>query len=1014
MSTGLLSLSILVLGAGDPDFTRDVRPILSAHCFKCHGPDESHRESGLRFDVREGAVAKGDSGQLAIVPGEPDASELIRRITSTDETEQMPPPSAKIPLNPAQIETLRSWIKTGAEYQPHWAFAAPRAAAPPEVRNSNGIGNPIDRFIRSRLERESLAPSHEADRETLIRRVTIDLIGLPPTPEEVAAFVADTSSDAYERLVDRLLASPRYGERWARRWLDLARYADTNGYEKDRQRSVWPYRDWVIRALNADKPFDQFTIDQIAGDLLPEATVDQRIATGFHRNTMLNEEGGIDPLEFRFHAMTDRVGTTGTTWLGLTVMCAQCHTHKFDPIPHAEYYELMAFLNNADEVKLPVPDADVVARREEIQNRIDRLEETLATKFPLPAADVCAGDPEAERRRAHLDRSFSAWVDREHEAARDWSVILPTTMSSNLPKLDELPDGSVLASGDQTKRDVYTLRFEGDFSGVTALRLEALPHSSLPRSGPGRTDYEGPEGDFFLSEITLTATDFAGEARPIKLSGGSESYAKLGIGGGEAGAKLSIDGEFQSGWSTSGREGEAHQAVWQVEPPSATASLTIVMVFERHYAADLGRFRLAVAKDPRESKARTYPADVEAALLKPSANWSEEERSKVLKSFLQVAPELQAARDEIAAVRKEMPEIPTSLVFRERPADNPRPTHVYKRGEFLSPTKVVSPGVLSVLNSFPDDQPRNRLGFARWLVSRDNPLTARVTVNRHWAALFGVGLVRTTGDFGYQGEAPSHPELLDWLAVDFMRDWSVKRLHKLIVMSATYRQSSRAREDQLQRDPENRLLSRGSRVRVDAEVVRDAALAAAGLLSGKMYGQSVFPPQPASITTEGAYGQLAWTVSSGEDRYRRGLYTFMKRTAPYAMFSTFDGPSGEACLARRDISNTPLQALTLLNDQAVLEAAQALGRAAADMGSDDKGDAERVAWLIQRCLSRPPAEEERSRLAEFAKRQRERFTAAPDRAATFAGGGTSKSVESATWTAVARAILNLDEFVTRE
>jgi hypothetical protein len=994
--------------ATPPDFSADVRPILSQHCFKCHGPDETHREGSLRFDDRAVALKGGDSGEPAIVPNHPDKSELIRRISSTDESEVMPPAAAKMPLTPEQIDVLTRWIASGAEYKTHWAFQKPEAVRPPRVKSAGAVRNPIDRFIVARLEAEGLAPSPEADRETLIRRLSFDLLGLPPTREEVAEFLADSQPAAYERLVERYLASPRYGERWARRWLDLARYADTNGYEKDRQRSIWPYRDWVIRALNADEPFDQFTIDQLAGDLLPNATEDQRIATGFHRNTMLNEEGGIDPLEFRFYAMTDRVGTTGTTWLGLTVMCAQCHTHKFDPIPHREYYEFLACLNNADELKRPVADVAIAAQQAAIDRQIADAQQALPSKFPLPADDLAAGQDEAARREANLNRSFETWIQANQPQAVEWIVPRPTKMESGVPHLEVQPDGSILASGDQTKRDVYTLHYGGDLEGVTALRLEALPDPSLPHGGPGRTYYEGPEGEFVLSEFVVT--DQSGNRVILKDGGASNSGLNDR---GESDARFLVDGDFQTSWTTAGRIGQPSQAVLRfAEPLKDVKSLTIEMTFERYFAAALGKFRIALTKAPGEVRSKTYTADVETVLRKPEAEWAAAERELVFNAFLNEAPELAEARKSIADLKGQRPEFPTSLVFQERPADNPRETKVHHRGEFLSTEETVQPGTLSALNPFPQDTPHNRLGFAEWLMSRDNPLTARVTVNRHWQALFGTGLVRTTGDFGYQGELPSHPELLDWLAIDFMRDWSVKRLHRQIVTSATYRQSSRASQQLEERDPGNRLLGRGPRVRIEAESVRDTALRVAGLLSGKMYGPSVFPPQPASVTTEGAYGQLAWTVSPGEDRYRRGLYTFMKRTAPYAMFTTFDGPSGEACLARRDVSNTPLQALTLLNDQSLMEAAQALGREA--VASSSNSDEERIRWMIETCLARSPGEKEIGPLVKFVQSARARFTASPELASALIGPDKSDAAEVATWTAVARAVLNLDEFVTKE
>jgi hypothetical protein len=979
----LAPLAVRADESGAELFTRKVRPILSQHCFKCHGPDDRARKARLRLDLRETGLRPARSGKRAIVPGKPDHSELVARIFA-DENEVMPPPHVKKPLSDEQKQVLRRWIELGAPYPLHWSFVAPRLAPLPKVRQADWPRSAIDTFVLARLESEGLAPSPPADRYTLLRRLYLDLIGLPPTPEEAEAFVGDRAPDAYERLVDRLLASPQYGERWARRWLDLARYADTNGYEKDRPRSIWPYRDWVIRALSADMPFDRFTVEQIAGDLLPSATLEQRIATGFHRNTMLNEEGGIDPLEFRFHAMTDRMATTGTVWLGLTVGCAQCHTHKYDPIPHNEYFRLMAFLNNADEPTIQVHRPDLDRKRRQIEAEIARLSADLPASFPADG----------------LDRKFNDWLKRESAHAVRWTVLRPLEARSNLPHLSIQADASVLASGDQSKSDTYQLRLATDLKNITAIRLEALPDDRLPNGGPGRVYYEGPFGDFMLSEITLSAA-----GRKVPFARASHSHA----GGGSA--QAAIDGDPQTGWSINGGQGRAHTAVFNLAAPLADAhDLRLKMLFERYYAAGLGRFRISVTTDPNAS-AHNLPADIEDLLARPAARRSAADKKKLLDHFLSIAPELARQREAIDRLRKQLPASATTLVLAERPPDNPRPTHLHKRGEFLQAAERVEPAVLSVLHPLPKGAPANRLGFARWLVSPDNPLVGRVTVNRQWAAFFGRGLVPTLQDFGLQGEPPSHPELLDWLAVEFVRQgWSLKKMHRLIVMSATYQQSSRVSPELLARDASNRLLARGPRVRLESEQVRDAALRAAGLLSSKMNGPSVFPPQPPGVTTEGAYGQLEWKVSTGPDRYRRGLYTFSKRTTPYAMTITFDGPSGEVCTARRDVSNTPLQALTLLNDPVFTEAAQAMGRLMAERPGTVE---ERVDTLFRRCLTRPPTAEERTALVRFYEQQSHRFQSGEADAAAIAGPGSGNVHARAAWTALARVLINLDEAITR-
>ena len=1173
-------LSLLVLvgpaTAADVDFARDVRPILARHCFKCHGPDEGQRQADLRLDDRKIATGPAESGERAIVPGEPEASELIRRISSDDADVVMPPPETKNPVTAAERATLKQWIAAGAEYKPHWAFQPPTQAKLPKVKQADWPRGPIDRFVLARLEAAGLAPSPEANKHTLVRRVYLDLIGLPPTPEEADAYLNDPAPDAYEKLVDRLLASPHYGERWARRWLDLARYADTNGYEKDRVRSIWPYRDWVIRALNADMPFDRFTIEQLAGDMLPSATIDQRVATGFHRNTMLNEEGGIDPLEFRFYATVDRINTTATTWLALTLGCAQCHTHKYDPIPHAEYYRMLAFLNNADEPELEVPQPALATRRQELEAQIRALEADLPNQFPIesdlrwqspapltvtsaggatveqlddgsvrlsganpdsdtysitidsdltavtsikiealtdpalpstgpgrtphgnfvlgeisvaaaprdgsapaqplklvrgdadfaqanfPAAQAIDGNPKTgwaihgpapwnvnrsatftldkpagfaggtrwtirldqqfgmqhtlgrfrvslgqpaapaadgvDRRQELLTARFNAWLAEQTGRVVRWTVLRPASATAKVPLLTILPDASVLASGDQTKSDVYELKFDTRLRGITAIRLEVLPSDELPKRGPGRVYYEGPPGDFFLSEFTARTP-----AGPLKLTGASQTFGN---------AALAIDGDPQSGWSTNGEQGRPHEAVFNlVQPLADSTGLAVELLFEKYYSAGLGRFRIS-ATDSAAPAAHGLPGEIEDLLLKPEGQRTAAERQRLLDYYLSVAPELAPAREAIKKLRDQIPAYPTTLVMAERPAQNPRPTFRHHRGEFLQPKEAVTADVLSLLPPLPKGAAHNRLTFARWLVDGRNPLVGRVIMNRQWGALFGRGLVRTTEDFGFQGELPTHPELLDWLAVEFVRQgWSLKKMHRLMVTSATYRQSARVLPDLLERDPQNRLLARAPRFRLDAELVRDAALRACGLLSPKLGGPSVFPLQPANITAEGTFGALAWNVSPGEDRYRRGLYTFTKRTAPYAMFATFDAPSGEACLGRREVSNTPLQSLALLNDAVFVEAAQALGRMiAARSGTDE----ERAVDLFRRVLTRTPTDDERALILKFYADQQERLAGGQLIAATLAGSSDGDAIARAAWTLTARTLLNLDETITRE
>ena len=1158
------------------DFLRDVRPILSSHCFKCHGPDEGTRKSGLRLDVRENALQPAKSGEIAIVPGNAEKSELLRRVLTTDEDDLMPPPSAKIPLDSAQKEILRKWILAGAEYKPHWAFEAPKQKKVPAVENTSWPRNEIDNFVLARLEKEGLKPSPRADKYTLVRRLYLDLIGLPPTPQEADAFVNDASSNAYERLIDSLLASPHYGERWARRWLDLARYADTNGYEKDRPRSIWAYRDWVINALNADMPFDQFTVEQIAGDLLPNATLEQKIATGFHRNTMINEEGGIAPLEYRFYSMVDRVHVTATTWLGLTMACAQCHTHKYDPIQHTEYYQFMAFMNNAEEPKLEVPDDGLIAKRQKLEAKIAKLEAALPEKFPAPMniewtvpgnAEFSGYDPAellpdgsfrvisrglnsapekdtytvqftssasrithlqveaipdekvgkggpgltdhgnfvlteielevkdgdtvrkaefqsaeadfsqdgfppqnaydgkentgwavgathekrlhrraifhlaeplllttnsqvtvrlqqhygskhilgrfrvslgnnlsqgielAEERRKHLERKFARWLDAERKSVREWKRLRPAHASSEVPILTIKEDDSVFVSGDFTKNDTYKLKFSAVPKSTRSIRLEVLPDPRLPAHGPGRVAYEGPEGDFFLSNVKVRS-----RGREIEIKSAAQSFAN----GGNT-ADKAIDEDLQSGWSINGGQGRSHDAVFHLSE-QVQGELDIDLTCERYYAAGIGRFRIWVDSDP-DAPAPSPVNDIVLAMLKHDGKKHDEARQELLQCFVKVAPELEGARAGIGELRKQIPKFPTTLVMQERPPGFTRETRRHHRGEFLQAREEVTPGIPSFLPPLPEGAPKNRLGFAQWLVMPENPLTGRVIMNGHGEAFFGRGIVRTLEDFGFQGELPSHPDLLDWLAVEFSkRGWSQKKMHKLIVMSAAYQQSSQVTPELLERDPQNVLLARGPRFRVEAEMIRDYALVASGLFSDEIGGPSVFPPQPPGVSTEGAYGALKWTVSDGADRYRRGLYTFAKRTTPYAMTLTFDGPSGEACLARRDRSNTPLQALTLLNDEVFMEAARALGRWTAEQKSSAES---KVESLFRRCLTRPPTGSELKKLTKFYQTQLARFQSGDLKAADFLKDAEA-SPEQAGWTALARVLLNLDETISKE
>ncbi len=935
----LLAFFVAAPAQAELSFNREVRPLLSGHCFKCHGPDEDERQADLRLDV------PGDEAT-----GEVDYAEVLRRIESTDPDEQMPPPEANKPLTAANIATLREWIAEGAPYERHWAFVKPRK---PEVPTDQ---HPVDAFVNAKLAEAGIEPAGRAEAYTLVRRLYLDLVGLPPTLAEADAFAADPSDTAYRAMVDRLLASPRYGERWARRWLDLARYADTNGYEKDRDRSIWPYRDWVIRALNSDMPFDQFTVEQLAGDMLPEATPEQVVATGFHRNTMLNEEGGIDPQEFRFHAMTDRVATTGTTWLGLTVGCAQCHTHKYDPITHTDYFGMFAYLNNTDEPDLVLPDdAAEAAHRKNLAEA-----EALVAELPQhwPGGEVA------------FDEAFAKWLQTERDRLVDWRPLVPTALSANVPYLVNEGDGVIFAGGDTSKHDIYQITLAPSQTPIAALRLEALPDERLPGGGPGTTFYEGRKGDFFLTELKIENANVASA---------SDSYALNEFKNKPAAAMLAVDGDIQSGWSVSRRSGERHVAVFAFDQPlPGDKPLDIEMHFGRHFASSLGKFRFSAATDARAVANDFTPTEL-ALIARPAEELSAAELAILRETFALRATELEEHTKRIAELRAPA-EHPETLVMRERPAEHPRPTFLHHRGEYTQPTVEVSPQLPEALLASGEALPQTRLEFAQWLVDDENPLTARVVANRHWAALFGTGIVSTVDDFGMQGEPPTHPQLLDHLArflVD--NDWSIKQLHRHLVTSETYQRSS-----QFTTESDNRLLARFPRQRLEAEIIRDAALQASGLLHEEMFGPPVRPPQPGGIT-EVAYSGSKWEPSEAPDRYRRSIYAYQKRTAPFAMFTTFDASSGESCLARRDRSNTPLQALTLLNDPMFIEIAEAFGKAIAESSGEVE---EKITKAFRHALTRPPTAAELQRLREFHE-------------------------QHASWAALARALLSLDEAVTK-
>jgi hypothetical protein len=984
------------------DFRQEIRPILSANCFSCHGPDAESRKAGLRLDVRDSAIADR-GGYRAIAPGDPAKSSVIARIMATDAS-VMPPASSGHQLTTAQKKLLARWVKEGAVYTEHWSFrplVKPPVPATPET--SKWGRNSIDAFVLARQRPAKLMPAAEADRPTLIRRVSLDLIGLPPTPAEVEAFVKDRSPYAYEKVVDRLLASPRFGEHWARMWLDLARYADTRGYEKDLPRQMWRYRDWVIDALNADMPYDRFTVEQLAGDLLPNPTEDQIRATAFHRNTMNNDEGGTDDEEFRIAAVKDRVDTTVQVWMGLTIGCAKCHSHKYDPISHQDYYRFYALFNQTEDADRYDEAPTVLAPTPEDRTRLAALTEkitALNTAFWKPSPEM------AEKQRA--------W-ERSIAASASWTVpaIQKATAASGAT-LTPRADGAVLAAGKRTEKDTYTLTLPLPAGKVTALRLEALKDTSLPNGGPGRNE---TDQNAVVSELTVTWEGPNGETEPVPLTRPRADFEQGGWPIANA-----IDGNPDTGWAWSPRNAQPHRAVFDLKTPLDGRQGRLVVRMTQNYAnLPLGCFRLSLSgQDPANLNTEERTSGEIAAI--PQDKRTAEDQKRLDEAFRrQTGPFAAIARDRDAA-EKEQQEIEKKVsrlpVLRELAENKQRKTRIHQRGNFLEPGEEVSPAVLSSFGTVPAGEPSNRLGAARWLVSRQNPLTPRVEVNRIWARFFGVGLVETEEDFGSQGTPPSHLELLDWLAVTFRDDmgWSHKRLCRLIVTSATYRQSSHFDPAKVRVDPKNRLLARGPRFRLPAEVVRDQALAASGLLSSKIHGPSVMPPQPEGLWRT-VYSGMKWETSPGEDRYRRALYTFLRRTSPYPALTTFDAGSGEICTVRRVRTNTPLQALVTLNDPAFVEAAGALARRMIVEGGAEPR--ERVAVGFRRVLSRAPSAAESTRLITLANTARETFQRDPAAAtallksANLTPASGEDTTTLAVWTLVGNVLLNLDETLTK-
>jgi hypothetical protein len=1031
-------------------FNRDVRPILSDACFHCHGPDDQQRQVGLRFDQRDSAVAKLESGKTPIVPGSLTASELVRRVTSKDESVVMPPPDSGKSISPAQIETLKLWIAEGAEYEGHWAFQkVVRPLVPDPVDGSRNTAfatskNPIDRFIASRLNRAKLNPSAEGTRETLIRRVSLDLTGLPPTPAEVDAFLADKSPDAYGKVVDRLLNSPHYGERMALNWLDYARYADSNGYQVDASREMWAWRDWTINAYNRNLSFDQFTVEQIAGDLLPDATQDQIVATGFNRNHRLNGEGGRIVEEWFVETVIDRVETTGLTWLGLTFNCCRCHDHKYDPISQREFYQMFAFFNSNDEsgvlaangnrgnnteptiqVSTPEQDAELARLQDQARDTEDRVK-SLVDRLPEL---VAAWEPEF---RKQLDSQVEIWK----------LLDVDKVTSSGGAKFMRQEDHSWLASGPNAANDVYTISAPVEPGKISGVLLECFPDPSLPVQSLGRY----PNGNFVLTRIDaqLTAPSLK-VPQPVKLRKPIADYSQKGWD-----ISMVNDGNKTKGWAVDGpTRKDPRKALFAfdslVEVP-ADATITVTLHHEAIAQHNIGRFRISVSNKNPETlglDGTTIPPEVRSALAVVPEKRKPKEQNSLQKYFREKVPnDLRKADADLATSRKGVADfkknLPSTMVMREVAA---RDAFILKRGEYDKPGDKVVRGLPAAMPPMPEGAPLNRLGLARWIVSRENPLTARVWVNREWERFFGTGLVKTSENFGSQSEYPSHPQLLDWLATEFMeptvapdvagvsaKAWDMKVFQKLIVTSAAYRQSSGSLTDAssgtlhagTKTDSQNRLIWRGPRFRLTGEIIRDQALAVSGLLTRQIGGRSVRPYMPAGVWDETSrYGDLRnYKHDAADGLHRRTMYTIWKRTAAPPSMLLFDAPNREVCTIKRSRTNTPLQALSLLNEVTFVEAARRLAERILTEGGET--GSERLTFGFRLVTARKPTADEVQILQDGLNADLARFSLDDPSAESLLAFGDAKSspnvdkAELAAWTLTANVLLNLDEVVTRE
>ncbi|MEY2598946.1 MAG: hypothetical protein RLZZ142_1205 [Verrucomicrobiota bacterium] len=1011
--------------AAAPDklqFNRDIRPILSDLCFSCHGPDNDKRKGDLRLDLREPALKGGKSEAKAVIPGKSAESEIIKRILSDDDDEHMPPKKGGKHLKPQQIALLRRWIDEGAEYQGHWAFSKVERPTPPAT-HANAGASPLDAFVAERLAREGLRFAPEADKSTLLRRITLDLTGLPPTPAETDAFLQDTAPNAFEKVVERLLASPHFGEHMATQWLDFARYADSNGFQSDgsRQMSIW--RDWVIQAFNRNQPFNQFTIEQLAGDLLPNPTQEQLIATGFNRNHRLNGEGGRIEAEWFVETVIDRVETTGSTWLALTVGCARCHDHKFDPLSQKEFYQMFAFFNSVEESGVLGGDQYTVNTKPVLSFPTEE-HKAKSADFAKRLADAQKALKEAEMQdanaRKRLEKDFQA-------PPPTWSVLQPSDLKSEKgSQLAADAEGVVFASGPQPEKDSYLVTAELPPGQYTAIRLELLPDDRLPSKGPGRH----ANGNPILSELKLSSSSKSdGQQKDLELVDASASFNQKGYEIANA-----IDGKLNTGWAVHPQVGKPQSATFLLKDPiDLPSGGSFTLRIDQHYGAGalLGKFRLSATTSVVPPQ---VPKDI-ADILQVPAKQRSDAQTKRLAEFNKTRDTRTAAAkakvEEITKARGAFERtIPSTMIMQERA--EPRVANLLIRGQYDRPGEAVERGLPAALPPLPEGAPVNRLGFAQWIVAENNPLTARVWVNRAWEKFFGYGIVKSSENFGSQSEFPSHPELLDWLASEFMnpttgitiggapaQKWDMKAMLKLIALSTTYRQSAKATPALLEKDPDNRLLARGPRFRLTGETLRDSALAVSGLLSSKIGGPSVRPYMPKGVWDEtSVYGDLLnYKPGKDEDLYRRTMYTIWKRTAAPPSQLLFDAPNREVCAVKRSRTNTPLQALSLLNEVTFVEAARKLAeRMIAEGGTDP---AARIAWGFKAVTARTPKPEEAAVLLKGLQKQLARFQQNPQAATELLAFGDSKPApalapaEIAAYAVTANVLLNLDEFIAR-